>query len=136
MGHAHHLGIRNGHVSITEELIKKRTDVNLKCESLNGGCITLLIIACQRGHLQLVEELIKLGADVKLAGKETPLTAACLNGHSDIVDILLKAGADINLGNREKKTPLEIARERGHVDALNKLTGVIYSSAKKKTTAS
>lgn len=116
-----------GHTSIAEELIKNGTDVNLKCESLNGGCITPLIIACQRGHLRVVEELIKLGADVNLAGKETPLTAACMKGHSDIVDTLLKAGADINLGNGEKKTPLEIARERGHVEALNKLTGVIYS---------
>lgn len=116
-----------GHTSIAEELIKNGTDVNLKCESLNGGYITPLIIACQRGHLRVVEELIKLGADVNLAGKETPLTAACMNGHSDIVDTLLKAGADINLGNGEKKTPLEIARERGHVEALNKLTGVIYS---------
>lgn len=116
-----------GHTSIAEELIKNGTDVNLKCESLNGGCITPLIIACQRGHLRVVEELIKVGADVNLAGKETPLTAACMKGHSDIVDILLKAGADINLGNGEKKTPLEIARERGHVEALNKLTGVIYS---------
>lgn len=118
-----------GHTSIAEELIKNGTDVNLKCESLNGGCITPLIIACQRGHLRVVEELIKLGADVNLAGKETPLTAACMNGHSDIVDILLKAGADINLGNGEKKTPLEIARERGHVEALNKLTGVIVKNS-------
>lgn len=120
-----------GHISIIKELITNGTDVNLKCESLNVGCITPLIIACQRGHLPVVEELLKLGADVNLTGKETPLTAACMNGHSDIVDILLKAGADINLGNGEKKTPLEIARERGHVDTLNKLTGVIYSSAKK-----
>lgn len=116
-----------GHISIVEELIKNGNDINLKCESMNGGCITPLIIACQRGQLRVVEELIKLGADVNLAGKETPLTAACLNGHSDIVDILLKAGADINLGNGEKKTPLEIARERGPVEALNKLTGEIYS---------
>lgn len=116
-----------GHISIVEELIKNGNDINLKCESMNGGGITPLIIACQRGQLRVVEELIKLGADVNLAGKETPLTAACLNGHSDIVDILLKAGADINLGNGEKKTPLEIARERGPVEALNKLTGEIYS---------
>lgn len=116
-----------GHISIVEELIKNGTDVNLKCKSLDRGCITPLIIACQRGQLRVVEELIKLGADVNLAGKETPLTAACLNEHFDIVEILLKAGANINLGNGEKKTPLEIARERGHLDAFNKLTGVIYS---------
>lgn len=116
-----------GHTIIAKELIKNGTDVNLKCESLNGGCITPLIISCQRGHFRVVEELIKLGADVNLAGKETPLTAACMNGYSDIVDILLKSGADINIGNGEKKTPLEIARERGHVEALSKLTGVIYS---------
>lgn len=115
-----------GHITIVEELIKNG-NINLKCESMNGGCITPLIIACQRGQSRVVEELIKLGADVNLAGKETPLTAACLNGHSDIVDILLKAGADINLGNGEQKTPLEIARERGHVEAINKLTGVINS---------
>lgn len=116
-----------GHITIVKELIKNGNDINLKCERMNGGCITPLIIACQRGQLRVVEELIKLGANVNLAGKETPLTAACLNGHFDIVDILLKAGADINLGNGEKKTPLEIARERGHVEALNNLTGIIYS---------
>lgn len=116
-----------GHISIVEELIKNGTDVNLKCKSLDRGCITPLIIACQRGQLRVVEELIKLGADVNLAGKETPLTAACLNEHFDIVEILLKAGANINLGNGEKKTPLEIARERGHLDAFNKLTGVLCS---------
>lgn len=114
-----------GYIIIVEELIKNGNDINLKCESMNEGCITPLIIACQRGQLRVVEELIKLGADVNLAGKETPLTAACLNGHSDIVDILLKAGADINLGNGEQKTPLEIARKRGPVEALNKLTGEI-----------
>lgn len=113
-----------GHTSIAEELIKNGTDVNLKCESLNGGCITPLIMACQRGHLRVVEELIKSGADVNLAGKETPLTAACLNGNLDIVEILLAAKADINLGNEEKKTPLEIARERGHLDVINRLTEV------------
>lgn len=113
-----------GHISIVEELIKNETDVNLKCKSLKGGCITPLIMACQRGQLRVVEELIKSGADVNLAGKETPLTAACLNGNLDIVEILLAAKADINLGNEEKKTPLEIARERGHLDVINRLTEV------------
>lgn len=113
-----------GHISIVEELLKNGNDVNLKCESLNGGCITPLIIACQRGQLRVVEELIKLGADVNLAGKETPLTAACLNGNLDIVEILLEAKADINLENEEKKTPLEIAREREHLDVINRLTEV------------
>lgn len=113
-----------GHISIVEELIKNKTDVNLKCKSLKGGCITPLIMACQRGQLRVVEELIKSGADVNLAGKETPLTAACLNGNLDIVEILLAAKADINLGNEEKKTPLEIARERGHLDVINRLTEV------------
>lgn len=113
-----------GHISIVEELIKNETDVNLKCKSLKGGCITPLIMACQRGQLRVVEELMKSGADVNLAGKETPLTAACLNGNLDIVEILLAAKADINLGNEEKKTPLEIARERGHLDVINRLTEV------------
>lgn len=113
-----------GHISIVEELIKNETDVNLKCKSLKGGCITPLIMACQRGQLRVVEELIKSEADVNLAGKETPLTAACLNGNLDIVEILLAAKADINLGNEEKKTPLEIARERGHLDVINRLTEV------------
>lgn len=113
-----------GHISIVEELIKNETDVNLKCESPKGGCITPLIMACQRGQLRVVEELIKSGADVNLAGKETPLTAACLNGNLDIVDILLAAKADINLGNEKRKTPLEIAGERGHLDVINRLTGV------------
>lgn len=105
-------------------MIKNETDVNLKCKSLKGGCITPLIMACQRGQLRVVEELMKSGADVNLAGKETPLTAACLNGNLDIVEILLAAKADINLGNEEKKTPLEIARERGHLDVINRLTEV------------
>lgn len=113
-----------GHISIVEELIKNKTDVNLKCKSLKGGCITPLIMACQREQLRVVEELIKSGADVNLAGKETPLTAACLNGNLDIVETLLAAKADINLGNEEKKTPLEIARERGHLDVINRLTEV------------
>lgn len=113
-----------GHISIVEELIKNKNDVNLKCKSLKGGCITPLIMACQREQLRVVEELIKSGADVNLAGKETPLTAACLNGNLDIVEILLAAKADINLGNEEKKTPLEIARERGHLDVINRLTEV------------
>lgn len=117
-----------GHISIVEELIKNGTDVNLKCKGLDRGCITPLIIACQRGQLRVVEELIKLGADVNLAGKETPLTAACLNGHLDIVEILLKKGADINLVNGEKKTPHEVARERGHEDVLKTLTEVLIYS--------
>jgi ankyrin repeat protein len=51
-------------------------------------------------------------------GGHTPLHSAAFNGNVAIVRLLLARGADPNAAKDDGKTPLDLARERGHVDVL------------------
>eukprot|EP00731_Ephydatia_muelleri_P037090 Em0394g2a len=51
----------------------------------------------------------------------SPLNAASRNGHLDVVETLLEAGANINQADKDGKTSLDLAVERGHNETVQLL---------------
>lgn len=76
-------------VSLVEELIKEKADVNLNVP---------LIDACMNGNLRIVKMLIKEGADVNRTNcSVSPLLVSCINGHFNVVEELITVGASVNI---------------------------------------
>ena len=87
------------------------------------------------------ELLLAAGADVNAHGKHnrTPLHFACARGDVRAVRLLVGAGADTslpcnysedNLGGRppaDGPTPIDLARDKGHADAVTELENVVGS---------
>ncbi|KAL5509622.1 hypothetical protein EMCRGX_G005022 [Ephydatia muelleri] len=51
----------------------------------------------------------------------SPLNAASRNGHLDVVETLLEAGANINQADKDGRTSLDLAVERGHNETVQLL---------------
>ena len=82
---------------------------------------TALIAAAHLGHVGVVRQLIAAGAPLDHVNNLhwTALIEAVVLGdggknHTEIVRLLIAAGANTKLADRDGKTPLMLARERGY----------------------
>ena len=89
---------------------------------------TALIAAAHLGHFEVVQILIDAGAPldhVNNLGWTALIEAVVLgDGGSDhirTVEALVNAGADKAIGDRQGKTPLQLAEERGYADMVELL---------------
>jgi ankyrin repeat protein len=85
---------------------------------------TALIAAAHLGHADVVRTLIRAGAPLDHVNNLgfTALIESIVLGdggprHTDTLTALVAAGADLNLADRGGRTPLQLARARGH-DAM------------------
>src|SRR5258705_592460 len=85
---------------------------------------TALIAAAHLGHADVVRTLIRAGAPLDHVNNLgwTALIESIVLGdggprHTDTLTALVTAGADVNLADRDRRTPLALARARGH-DAI------------------
>ena len=85
---------------------------------------TALIAAAHLGHADVVRTLIRAGAPLDHVNNLgwTALIESIVLGdggprHTDTLTALVAAGADLNLADRDGRTPLALARARGH-DAM------------------
>ena len=85
---------------------------------------TALIAAAHLGHADVVRTLIRAGAPLDHVNNLgwTALIESIVLGdggprHTDTLTALVSAGADVNLADRDGRTPLALARARGH-DAM------------------
>ena len=85
---------------------------------------TALIAAAHLGHAEVVRALIRAGApldNVNNLGWTALIESIVLGDggarHTDTLVALVTAGADVNLADRDGRTPLALARARGH-DAM------------------
>lgn len=89
---------------------------------------TALIAAAHLGHVGVVRELIAAGAPLDHVNNLhwTALIEAIVLGdggprHQAIVQALVDAGANTKLSDRDGRTPLELARERGYTPMVEML---------------
>ena len=82
---------------------------------------TALIAAAHLGHADVVRALIRAGAPLDHVNNLgwTALIESIVLGdggprHTDTLTALVAAGADLNLADRDGRTPLALARARGH----------------------
>ena len=90
---------------------------------------TALIAASHLGHDAVVRQLIAAGAPLNHVNNLhwTALIEAIVLGdggprHQRVLRALLEAGADFRLTDREGRTPLQLARARGHATMVRALT--------------
>ncbi len=77
--------------------------------------------AAWSGNLRLARILLAHGAKVGHPGDFTALAIAAYGGHLEMVNLLLGAGADVNQQCRDGRTPLELARAKGHTAIVDRL---------------
>lgn len=88
---------------------------------------TPLQVAFNLQRVNVIRLLVEKGANVNEvigSGKNTPLHHAARLGYLDIVKLLIKKGAKVNVQNRDKKTPLDIAKEREQSAVVKYLTAL------------
>ena len=115
-----HLSVAKGEEEIVNVFLEADADPNI----CTKGETSPLMTAINKGHLKIVESLIQKGANVNYQDREnwSVLFSACLSGNEEIVDRLLNANADPNICTEEdKKSPLMIASQMGHISIIKKL---------------
>lgn len=114
--------IEQAYLGNTPEINMK---LNLSMPELRNGW-TMLMTASHEGYHQLVEILLENGASKGINMQDrcgwTALMFAAFTGLStEVVQLLLQHGADVNLPNKNGRTALFMASEKGYVDIVKVL---------------
>jgi ankyrin repeat protein len=87
--------------------------------------ITELMLAASRGDAAEARRLLDSGSNVDATDifGNTALIYASLAGHADMIELLLLRSADSKLKNKQGQDCVEVAKSRGHAQALSILRG-------------
>jgi len=83
-----------------------------------------LLLATAKGNIEIVEALVESGADANWVNEDgrTALMIVAGTGRDDIATLLVEKGrADVELNDRQGRSPLSLAAERGHIYTVNLL---------------
>lgn len=127
----------HGNIEILKYLIEQGADVNAP----NHYGLTPFIGLCEGGPLEIVQLSIKHGGDVNAsfvnnigedAGKKnfSPLQTVAHSGRPEVVELLLSHGADPRTKDYKGRSPIELAKSKGHEDVA-KLVQKRLDSVKK-----
>jgi len=106
-----HIALLQGHEEVAALLIAGGADTRAKM--MDGT--TPLHLAAMRDCRLVAEFLLDDGADVNAPGGQgTPLHLAATAGHKEMAELLIARGADLTAKNQAGKTPLEVAKQKGH----------------------
>ena len=105
---------------VIQAVIGHGGDVN----STNKKNVTALMIACENGHKDAINVLFNAGADPNITDDvgATCIYHAVLAGcYKDVLEAIVNHGADVNVTNKNNKTALMVACDKGNKDAINVL---------------
>jgi uncharacterized protein len=118
-----HLSAFFGYGDIVDYLLGFQPD--LTARSKNPMSVNPLQSALANGHKQIAHKLIDAGAPINEPEFGwTPLHYAAHNNLPEIAQILLGRGADPRARTEDGKTPLDLAREKGHTQVAELLSEV------------
>ncbi len=106
-----------GHVDIIQRLLKE-PGILLNCADITQN--TPLLLAIKAKHTACVNALLEApGLELNARGShgETALLCAAGQGNIELVRALLLKGARMDLLNNERKSPLFLAIQNGHLEA-------------------
>ncbi|CAF4445940.1 unnamed protein product [Rotaria sp. Silwood2] len=107
---------KNGDLNLARQLIERGHAHISKCG--------VLIVAAQNGHANIVEYLLSMGCDPNRQARnynKTALHAASRRNHLAILNLLLKHGANSAALDYKKRTPLEYAIHKRHIEIAKAL---------------
>ena len=109
----------NGHVEILSVLLENGADVN----TCTNDKYTPLMIASLFGHVNVVQLLVQHGANTDLQDKDgyTAFHHAVFHDHGscDLLSCLIENKLDVNALSNDNCTPLMIASENNHLNAVS-----------------
>jgi ankyrin repeat protein len=114
-----------GHSEVLQELIARGADVNAPAR--NAMAVRPVNSAAAHPDpelaVTLLRALLAAGADPngRQSGGYTALHEAALNGNAAMIHLLLDHGADTGLANDEGALPADLARGKGHAEAVRLL---------------
>jgi ankyrin repeat protein len=103
-----------GHTGVVELLLQS----GVRFESRGSS---LMMEAIARGHVGVVRLLLAHQSDDQRMAPRNLLLLAVANGQDGIIDLLAQAGVELETADLDYRTPLRIAVEGGHVDAVRAL---------------
>ena len=109
-----------GHLDVVKLLIEQNAEVDGRTST--GS--TPLRAAAFEGHPDIVKCLVESGADVnarKYDDESTLLIAACYRDHLRVATYLIDKGAIMDLQDKQGKTALHDAVQRGHLELVSQL---------------
>ena len=110
----------SGDIEVFRILIDAGADVNAASEPGQ----TALMMAAQAGKTENIEELLKHKANINAVDtwdQWTALQWAASGGQLEAVSLLIKNGADIHLKDKNGKTALALAQEKGQTKVVDLL---------------
>ena len=113
------------------DICKMLIDLNCNMNHQNLFGSTSLMCSAANGNLAALSTLLKCErTSIDLASRfgQTALMKAVIAGKSDSVDLLLKAGASVKIKNKQGKTALDLANEKGQIKIVNQLISFCSSS--------
>jgi len=114
-----YLAIRGGQFAAAKLLIERGADVNATPTPRLGPA---LMPALAKRRIDLINLLLEAGADPNsVRGDQPALCVAVTLGCLDCVKALVGAGADVNAKTKDGKTPLHLAKFKGHREVADYL---------------
>jgi beta-lactamase regulating signal transducer with metallopeptidase domain/ankyrin repeat protein len=118
------MAANEGYVEAVRLLLDQGADIDLGVP----GDGNALIMAAGAGEVEVMRLLLDRGASIEMIvpGDENPLIKASESGEAGAVRLLLERGANVNArawaetntGRGEWRTPLKMARRKGHQDVV------------------
>jgi ankyrin repeat protein len=123
-----HIAVREGHEEAVRRLIAAGADVKAdddpRGEYASSNGWTPLHLAVLSGKTAIARILLDHGADVDAVdkrGKHTALHFAAWKGDAALVTLLLERKANRAVKDEEERTPLALAKEKGHTEVIKLL---------------
>ena len=124
-----HIASRFGDKDIVELLIAEEATVNLRDDATGRPAV---YYAALEGRNDIIDLLIANEADINARSGPltfngepdegwTPIHAASISGHKAAVELLIEKGAEVNPKTKTGKTPLSLAKDRGHTEIIDLL---------------
>jgi ankyrin repeat protein len=113
-----------GHAEAVDLLLQRGGEVNTHARHRFG--VAALHAALAGPNPEIARVLIAVGADVNAAQNSgsTPLHETAFNGNLALTQLLLEHGANPAAVNKEGRSAVDVARERGHTQLAELLSGL------------
>ncbi|EYC30062.1 hypothetical protein Y032_0005g2426 [Ancylostoma ceylanicum] len=129
-----HLALKAGNVSLAELLLSHHS--HQQSTARDGAGDTLLHLACRSGSMDAIRVAIAAGCDdanMQNAIGRTALHEVAYLGDANLLKVMFKLHANANVLDKDDKTPVHVAAERGFTSIVEQLIDKFGGSIRART---